>query len=207
MHWPEDTANFREVKIDENVRSTLRYDRGREAVWPTTLEDPTPTAPPPRTIANSSMFFFRWEPGTTSILRARAHRPDVCLPNTGWRVTADLGVRLYPLGWRFPALPTFRFWSAIPGTDKARQRTPFSVSARTGSRKRLRSFNLTAGALSDWGRSDRLRVVLDGVRNQGQQVLEVVLTTPHEVTNAEAEAWFAQLAQEIVKVSDRTSDF
>src|SRR5207237_809369 len=33
IRWPQDVAGFRELPIDEGVRSTLRFDQGREATW------------------------------------------------------------------------------------------------------------------------------------------------------------------------------
>jgi hypothetical protein len=42
--------------------------------------------------------------------------------------------------------------------------------------------------------------VLDGLRNQGQQVLEVVMMSPKEVTGAEAQAKFTELVPRIVAV-------
>ena len=42
------------------------------------------------------LYLFRWKPGRNSALLANLHRPDVCLPASGWTQVADDGVRNYP---------------------------------------------------------------------------------------------------------------
>ncbi|MEY2526107.1 MAG: hypothetical protein QOE73_878, partial [Verrucomicrobiota bacterium] len=115
--WPESTPGFREIRIDEGIRSTLRFDEGREASWP--LSNETPRRELDNKLLQSqdtkrglcSLFFFRWNPGTSTILRARAHRPDICLPNTGWKTLTDNGLRDYRIAQDF-ALP-FRHFSFV----------------------------------------------------------------------------------------------
>lgn len=195
VNWPEQEPGFREIKIDENVKATLRYDTGRQATWP--ISSKALDAPP---AGSYSMFFFRWEPGTTSILRARAHRPDVCLPNTGWVVLADHGVTRY-LTAKGVAMP-FRHFAF--GRPAAENRTASAHAFFCQHEDRMPSseaeqFDANAGALSDWSRSDRVRVVREGLRNQGQQVLEVVILSPRPFDGATAEAEFAKLVPEIVR--------
>ena len=198
VRWPEKAPGFREIKIDENVQATLRYDAGREATWHLPPNETLLSAP-----ATYSMFFFRWEPGTTSILRARAHRPDVCLPNTGWRVTADLGVRRYPVATEVE-MPFRHFAFARPAAENrgASAHAFFCQREDRVPRAQSAQFDLNAGATSDWSRSDRLRVVREGLRNQGQQVLEVVLLSPRPIDSAVAESDFARLVPQIV-ITDR----
>ena len=200
--WPEQAPGFREIKIDENVRSTLRYDTGRQATWPLfNSNTEQPMSGSPRPSASCSMFAFRWEPGTTSILRARAHRPDICLPNTGWKLSKDSGVRTYPM--QEGRGLTFRHFiferetgtgrmamSAHAFFSEREDRVPAGLDGR---------IDVTEGSLGDWSRSDRLRVVRDGLRNQGQQVLEVVLLTARPVESEKAENEFAALVPQIVK--------
>lgn len=205
VRWPESAAGFREVKISDDVRATLRYDDGRQAVWPLSLpNNGEPITNHTRPSATCSMFFFRWEPGTTSILRARAHRPDVCLPNTGWRVTGDHGVRLYQVG-DGAAIPFRHFTFARP-IDGKRELSAHAFFCQREDRipaDEAGQFNLTAGALSDWSRSDRLRVVLQGLRNQGQQVLELVMMTPDDLSGATAQAKFAELIPSLITLAPR----
>ncbi|MGI8435320.1 MAG: exosortase/archaeosortase family protein [Chthoniobacterales bacterium] len=197
VRWPENALSFQKVPITDDARSTRRYDTGREARW---LAKVTPRNLP----ASWSMFFFRWEPGTTSILRARAHRPDVCLPNTGWQMTQDFGVKNYAVAGS-AAIPFrhFSFTQATPGAQAATAHAFFCEHEDRVPRAREKQLDFTAGTTNSWARSDRLRVVLEGSRNQGQQVLELVLLTPTEITGPEAEAEFARLVPEIVRIDPK----
>ena len=47
------------------------------------------------------LYVFRWKPGRNSALLANLHRPDVCLPASGWTQVADDGVRNYPVTGAF----------------------------------------------------------------------------------------------------------
>jgi exosortase len=203
VRWPESAPGFREVSMNEDVKATLRFDRGRQVSW---TAGASPSAAGAKA-ENWSMFFFRWEPGTTSILRARSHRPDICLPNTGWRVTADHGVRAYAVvnGVEMP----FRHFAFA--RDVREQRT-FSAHAFFCQREdrvqgneanRFDLMGSTVGVTENWMRADRLRVVQNGLRNQGQQVLEVVVVTPQELSGAAAQEKFAALVPDIVHVAPR----
>ncbi len=196
VRWPEGAPGFREQPIDNNVRSTLRYDAGREASW---ISDLTSAPNEQRTATRCTMFFFRWEPGSASILRARAHRPDICLPNTGWRMTSDDGVRRYAVAPGF-ALPFrhFRFVREVPGAPKAFAQAFFCQREDRVPPSGPDRFDATAGQTGNWMRGDRVRVVREGLRNQGQQVLELVLLTPHEIGNDEAETEFARMLPRLI---------
>ena len=63
------------------------------------------------------LYVFRWKPGRNSALLANLHRPDVCLPASGWTQVADDGVRNYPVTGSFE-LPFrhFEFQRAFEGT-------------------------------------------------------------------------------------------
>ena len=201
--WPEKAPAFRELHISEEVKSTLRFDEGREAAWriPDSVsmaETKSPSALEQH--PNCFLFFFRWHPGTSTILRARAHRPDVCLPNVGWRQLADHGVRTYRATENL-ALP-FRHFSFV--RDAAGQRAVFAHAFFC---MREDKVNPTASAVfdpnektpTDWMPSDRWRVVREGLRNPGQQVMEFVLMSPQEMSGEEAEAKFAVLTPEMVE--------
>ena len=103
VRWPASAPGFHLLKLDEQVRSTLRFDYGEAASWDyrasnSTIVSPSEVAAFPR--ATWFVYFFRWEPGRNSALLANLHRPDVCLPAIGWKQVADDGVRQYPTGGR-----------------------------------------------------------------------------------------------------------
>ena len=60
-------------------------------------------------------------------------------------------------------------------------------------------FQLAEGVQPDWSLEGRTRVVRNGVRNLGQQVLEFVLIGPRELSAAEAEERFASVIRELVE--------
>ena len=120
VQWPEQAPNFRKLKIDEEIRSVLRFDNGDGAAW--TLASPISSENAPLakafgvarlrasgTQVNGSrenpisclLYVFRWKPGRNSALLANLHRPDVCLPASGWTQVADDGVRNYPVSGAF----------------------------------------------------------------------------------------------------------
>src|SRR5438067_4655970 len=110
VRWPEQAPNFRKLKIDEEIRSVLRFDEGETAAWTITptaetahraVATATPVDPSsPNTIA-CYLYVFRWKPGRNSALLANLHRPDVCLPASGWTKVADNGVRNYAVSDSF----------------------------------------------------------------------------------------------------------
>ncbi len=93
VQWPGQAPNFRKLKIDNEIRAVLRFDEGDAAAW--TNNSPA-NATEPNTVS-CSLYVFRWNPGKNSALLANLHRPDVCLPASGWKQVADHGVRSYPI--------------------------------------------------------------------------------------------------------------
>jgi hypothetical protein len=55
----------------------------------------------------------------------------------------------------------------------------------------------------DWWFRGRFRVVFNGVRNLGQQVMELIFVSPREVSDANAEAQFAELIPKLIKVENK----
>ena len=138
VQWPEQSPNFRKLKIDPEIRGVLRFDEGEAAAWTLTSPATSENAGEPKgsgTQANGSrentvsclLYVFRWKPGKNSALFANLHRPDVCLPASGWSQVADDGVRNYPVSGSFE-LPFrhFEFQRAF-GDSRRRQPTHFIV--------------------------------------------------------------------------------
>jgi exosortase/archaeosortase family protein len=209
VRYPEGAPGFREVDISEDVKRTLRFDEGRQVSWKAA---PIPNNGSPITNnrvapATAFLFFFRWEPGTATILRARSHRPDICLPNVGWRQIEDHGVRDYSLGGDLQ-LP-FRHFTFI--REVAGQRPMLAESFFCMREDKVRPvssgsapFDLVQDArTSDWMPADRVRVVLEGLRNPGQQVMQFLVLSPQQMSGVEAEAQFRELLPQIVAVGGK----
>jgi exosortase len=190
IHWPESAADFRDLKIDEGIRDTLRYDTGREAFCKIPLSN--------QTDARTFLFFFRWSPGDTStVLRARAHRPDICLPAAGWEQIADKGYENIPVGSGL-ILPVRRVTFAQQRTGIIAH-TYFCLQEDTANPRDTRSdLDARNGAQPDWGPKGRWRIALDGIRNRGQQVLEVIMIAPKQIADAEVDQEFAKLLKQLV---------
>lgn len=211
IRFPEAAPGFHDVRIDENVRRTLRFDEGRGAIWqPASLSTSRnslgDTDAAPR--LHYLLYFFRWEAGSSSVLRARAHRPDICLPNTGWRQTADNGARSYPAGEQLH-LPFRHFEFVHRRDDSARQFAHAFFCVREDWVKAQSAASTTdesiSGKIGGWMRSDRLRIVLDGQRDLGQQVMELVLVSREQFSKVEAEDRFAVMLKEIVVLKPSSS--
>ena len=179
------------MPIDEGVRATLRFDQGREAIW---------NAPPGRWL----LYFFRWEPGGSSVVRARAHRPDICLPSAGWRQIDDAGNRSFRAGDDLSL--AFRRVSFVQANGVMVAHTFFCLHEDRVAGEERPDLELAAGIQPDWSFPGRWRAVRNGVRNMGQQILECILLTPAEITTAEAEARFAEMLPAMVEARGQKSE-
>jgi len=208
VQWPETAPNFRELKIDEDVRRQLRYDQGHAASWTWLAESSPATSNPAHSeTITYLLYLFRWDPGRNSALLANLHRPDVCLPAIGWNQVADTGVRNYPVTGSF-ALP-FRHFEFHHGTPENsaplyahafyclwEDRAP-SPSAAGSKLPQM------ATAHSTWTRDERIRQVLEGRRHLGQQVMEVVFVSSEQIPAADAELRFGELVRDVVLRNDQ----
>ncbi len=195
VDWPEEVPGFREIEIDEGVRRTLRFDFGREATWPA-----------PRGLELSMAqkspvwfaFFFRWESGGSSVVRARAHRPDICLPSAGWEMINDRGLAEYDAGTLRVPFRRVSFRKQGGGSTTAHTFFCLQEDLRRPTEERP-DLQLAAGTQPDWSFAGRARVVRNGVRNLGQQVLEIVLVNPARMSDEEADREFAALLPRLLQ--------
>ena len=157
------------------------------------------------------LYFFRWHPGSNSALLANLHRPDVCLPAAGWVQAGDYGIRSYAVSANL-SLPFRHFLFAqrtqplAGNSNSARQRFAHAFYCLREDRVRNEREQLPeqfAQAPSEWSRRERLKLVLEGRRHLGQQVMEFVLLTPQEMKPEEAQTRFAAMLPEIVQVESR----
>jgi exosortase len=211
--WPEAAKDFREIHIDETTRRILRFDQGRGAMWriPDSVSGDVVFAGPDaqRSAASALLYFFRWRAGSNSALLANSHRPDVCLPATGWRPIGDYGIHSYQVSPKL-SLP-FRHFVFAQGTPAAgvnanlfQQRFAHAFYCLREDRVRNESEQSPAQEQfaqepSEWSRRERLNLVVQGRRHLGQQVMEFVLLTPQDVKPEKAEATFATMVPEMVE--------
>jgi len=199
MRWPEQAANFRQLKIDEEIRAVLRFDEGQAAAWSVTsaLKGSRSDA------ILCSLFAFRWNPGRNSALLANLHRPDVCLPASGWQQMADHGVRNYPVSGSFE-LPFrhFEFQRSFEGAAPQIAHAFYCLSEDRAASVSTSPIGTNSpdmfGSRSEWTRTERLGTVLEGRRHLGQQVIEAIFISSEPFSAAEAESHLRDLLPDLV---------
>jgi exosortase len=213
VQWPEHAPNFRKLNIDPEVRSVLRFDEGQSAAWtlnpPASSEDSVPktfatqTSLLPRDAVACYLYSFRWNPGRNSALLANLHRPDVCLPASGWTQVADHGVRSYPVTGAFE-LPFrhFEFQRTI-GNLTPQTAHAFYCLSQDGAAEASESPGNTDspgmfGNRSEWTRAERVREVLEGRRHLGQQVIEIIFIRSDPSLAVDAESLLRDVVRDVI---------
>jgi exosortase len=191
VRWPNGATAVHDIHLDEHTRRMLRFDQGRGVSW----RSASPSS------ASNLLYFFRWKPGHNSALLAALHRPDVCLPATGWKQTADLGVRYYSAGngLRIP----FRHFEFLQRTADGREQFAHAFYCLWEDRVRRIGDSTSEdeemkGGPSDWSRTERVRLVIEGRRHLGQQVMEFLMASPAAITAEDAEVRFAEKIRELI---------
>jgi hypothetical protein len=213
VQWPEQAPNFRKLNIDPEIRSVLRFDEGQCAAWTLTPPPASESSQPAKTSGTHVnrlppnavacyLYVFRWNPGRNSALLANLHRPDVCLPASGWTQVADDGVRNYPVTGAFE-LPFrhFEFQRAFGNTAPQTAHAFYCLSedrAAESSVPATTSLPGMTGSRSEWTRAERLRTVLEGRRHLGQQVIEAIFVSNESFSSADAESRLRDLVREVV---------
>jgi exosortase len=214
VRWPEQALNFRKLKIDDEIRAVLRFDTGEAAAWTLTSPRIAETAntavatatPVDRSAGNTigcSLFVFRWNPGKNSALLANLHRPDVCLPASGWTQVADHGVRSYPLDGSIE-LPFrhFEFQRSFEGSTPQVAHAFYCLSEDRAAGPSAEPPDANPAGMfgnrSEWTRAERFRTVLEGRRHLGQQVIEAIFINAGPLSSADAETHLRDLVRDVV---------
>ena len=225
VQWPEQSPNFRKLKMDSEIRGVLRFDDGEGAAWTLRSLVSSENAPlakafgvakqrasgtqvngPGENTISCLLYVFRWKPGRNSALLANLHRPDVCLPAGGWSQVADVGVRNYPVSAAFQ-LPFrhFEFQRAFGDSPPQTAHAFYCLSEdrAAGSSASRQGANLPgmSGSRSEWTRAERLRTVLEGRRHLGQQVIEAIFISSEPFSAADAESHLRALVRDVVSVN------
>ncbi len=206
VKWPQTAPNFRDVRIDEQVRNILRFDHGQAAAWRLPALDSTNDGSSATRPLICTVYFFRWKAGKNSALLANLHRPDVCLPAVGWGQTADTGVKDYPVTPNL-SLPFRHFEFRHGAGDQPTQQIAHAfyclwedrvpASAATSQLPQL------ASAPSAWTRDERVRAVFEGRRHLGQQVMELIIQGRDATGSDEIERLFASEIPSLIEVDAR----
>ena len=170
--WPAQDAHFKKTAVPEESLAILRCSNSDSAAW----EDNQGN--------QWSGFFLRWNAGKNSAQLAKGHRPDICFPAAGAKLLEDLGqVNVSAKGIEIP----FKYQTFESG-PRVLHVFYCLWSDRTSPKEQPLVENGT--------QASRLRAVLAGKRNLGQQVLEVVISGPE--TRDTAVSLFQQQLSHII---------
>jgi exosortase len=183
LRWPVDKRMFAEIPITNLEAKLLSFDEGRGAEW--TNQDRS----------HWVAYFFRWDKGPSwSRIRARRHRPEVCFAAAGSTLCGDHG--MITVQTKDISIP----FHAQVFEDSGVKEYVFFCVWEDG------ALNSGAPLEDKWSRITRLRSVLLGQRNLGQQTLEIVISGVESQQQAEA-ALRRELAPLIdIKGSDLVAD-
>ncbi len=174
VNWPEVENNYKKVPIAPAAETLLRYNDGGGAAWEGADG------------RQWMMYFFRWLPGRTAARFVKVHRPDICLPASGRTMERDNGIQILSVNGVSLPIRSYRF------DDRG---VPLHVfycywDARS-------SYETVAAAeTEDWSARGRLRAALQGRKDIGAQMLEIIVWGYQE-DNEAREALARELAQVI----------
>ena len=151
VNLPESNATFRKTPLTQEELELLRFDEARQGQW----QEPDGTS--------WQVFYFDWRPGRVAGYLAKRHTPEVCLTASGLKMTA--GPKLEIMNVHGVVLPircyTFESSSGLLQVFQCRWETGEARESFTT--EDLTRFNLIRGIWAGRG-------------NQGQKVLEVIIT-------------------------------
>jgi exosortase len=172
--WPSGSPKFTKRSVPERSLAILRCSKSESASWQD--EDGN----------QWSAFFLRWEPGKNSAQLAKGHSPEICLPAAGLRLVDDLN----PVGLQVNGIEMlFRHETFETGGRLLHVFYTLYSDYRGPNETPLSEIATEAG---------RLRAVLAGERNLGQQVLEIAIYEPDS-----GDEPIARLKQELPKLIRR----
>ncbi|MCI0627121.1 MAG: exosortase/archaeosortase family protein [Acidobacteria bacterium] len=162
VSFPTNSPSYRQIELTERTRRALRHDAGVTGSWTE------------HNGSKWSVYFFRWNPKSIqSVILARGHRPEVCLPAAGLRQLSKSGLEWFEAGNL--ELPFHKYVFESAG------RTVFVFFClwqdSQDQQKGMRTLQ----------QSDRWEWVRTGRRNLGQQTLEIILTGYDSLEQAEQE--------------------
>lgn len=175
--FPDEKPTFQTIELPARTLELLSFDAGTGAKWQE--EDGS----------EWTVFFFQWQgKSLQSIMAARYHRPEVCLPASGLKQISD---------------------SQIDYFEVAGLNMPFGKSAYSAPGHVLNVFHCVwqdgderRKGMRSRNRGDLLLGAIEGRRRFGQQVLEII--TSGYASAAEAEHAVRQRLPDLVRIDKPT---
>jgi len=148
---PVPSDKYANVVIPGEAAALLRYNEGRGITWQDDLGKVW------------TVFFFKWYPGQTAALFVKVHRPEICLPASGFLAVGEprselitignvsLPTRAYRFGGQRPLHVYYCYWDGSVFRDTQEM------------------------IKEDWTVRGRLHRAWTGKRDQGAQTLEIAI--------------------------------
>jgi exosortase len=160
VQWPVNHPGFKKTNIPPTSLAILRCSDSDAATWQDEMG------------YDWSAFVLQWKPGKNSVQLAKGHRPDICFPAAGARLVDDFGLVTVDVNG---VDMNFRHYSFASGeklmhvfyclwSDKT---APHELAVR-----------------EDGSEASRIDAILEGKRNLGQRVLEIVVQGPDSSKDA-----------------------
>jgi len=167
LNFPKDNASLKDLPIDDDTRTHLRFDEGRQAAW--TEADGT----------QWQGFYFSWQPGRVAGYLAKRHTPEICLAATGQ--TLRSGPELTLIKIHGVVLPIRSYVFEAGGQSLHVFHCRWEAGAESD-----------AYVQHESGRYNLVRAIWAGRGNKGQKVLEFVIAGMDDPEQAK-QALFRQL--------------
>lgn len=160
VNWPTEAPEFQKTKVPQNSLAILRCSDSEAASWQDNTGD------------RWSAFVLNWNPGRNSTQLAKGHRPDICFPAAGAKLANEYGKVMVSAGdFEMPFMyNTFEQGGSLLHVFYCLW--PDHIAPGTDLQK------------SDASRDGRIHAALNGERNLGQQVLEIVIRGPEKSDEA-----------------------
>ncbi len=163
IEWPQ-SDRFQEIPIPKAASDLLHHNEGRAVAW----EDETGK--------RWNLFFFKWLPGQTAALSVKIHRPEICLPASGF--VAEGGVRSQLLRINGVTLPTRAYRFRDGATALHVYYCYWDGTVFRDTQEMIEE---------DWTLQGRLKRVWSGRRDRGAQTLEVAVWGHDDDASADAD--------------------
>ena len=160
--WPIQYPQFKKTAIPTASMTILRCSDSDAASWQDEFGN------------EWSAFVLQWKPGKNSVQLAKGHRPDICFPAAGARLADDFGrVTLDASGVEL----NFRHLTFVSGAKLVHVFYCLWSDKISPHEQPV---------VEDGSQAGRIRAVLQGERNLGQRVLEIVVAGPSSKDDAVA---------------------
>lgn len=161
VEFPAELPSFKRIELSDESWGVLGCDSATTGAW--TDEDGS----------QWQIFLLRWsKKSALSMMRARLHRPEICLPASGWHLVADRGIDRFSAGNLSLPFRSYIF------EESGRPLHVFFCKWEGGGG---RQFGLEGSK-----QGDRIRAVLMGRRRVEQQTLEIIIHGYETLELAEA---------------------